>query len=216
MIGIQLDPDPQHWSKTITAVLPYLLIMWLVTRPVWPNAAPRARPGNIYLQAATSRFMKQEIWIHIIPWSRYRFGIALKWVTFHQRTLEREFCKRNLYWRQKLNNNTYSTCKRYTSKDIPQRKNFTNSASTICLDLNHNKKEDFDYHHRVPQLLLVFRIHIQIRIRNFLCLPDPDTQLVAPIRNPDPSNNNQKLSTILWLLYKFLSLETDVNVRYLG
>jgi hypothetical protein len=28
----------------------------LVTRPVCPNAAPRARPGNIYLQAATSNF----------------------------------------------------------------------------------------------------------------------------------------------------------------
>ena len=31
----------------------YLLIMWLVTRPVWPRAAPSARPGKIYLKTYT-------------------------------------------------------------------------------------------------------------------------------------------------------------------
>ncbi len=54
-----------------------------------------------------------------------------------------------------------------------------------------------------------------IRIRMYLGLPSPDPSLFCT--DPDPSLNKQKvwktlISTILWLLFDFLSIKTDVNV----
>ncbi len=51
-----------------------------------------------------------------------------------------------------------------------------------------------------------------IRIERFLGLPDPNPSLFVRIRNLKQKTKKKPLiSTVLWLLYDFLSLQTNVN-----